>query len=620
MTSNTLLERLAEGPIVGDGAMGTYLHELGHDIRDGAEDLVISDPDTVRRVHRAYIEAGAELLESNTFAANRLALAPLGESFDVRALNATAVRLAHEAAAGRTWVAGAVGPIIPRPDDHFTDSELLAMYVEQVEGLCEGGADALIFETFTTLDDLLLALQAGRQVAGARLPFIAQLVYGGGAAASGESSQEAAARLLAAGADVVGANCGRGLQSMRQALDGLLAAANERGYVSLYPNAGYPELIGGRTVYMGTPDYMARQAAQWARQGVRLIGGCCGTTPETIRAIHQALAGLRKIPASSKHVVGRSQPATAVTSVATKQKTPAECGGFLRAVADVKLPVIAEIDSPPHLDWQPWAEGARALLTAGASAISLAENPLASVRMENTFLAAWLRRETGRQVICHMTCRDRNSLGLQSALMAAHAADIEAVLAVTGDPVQRGGHQRVMAVYEQTSVGLVRLMTALNGGRNASGRDLKGTTDFSIGVAYNSAAANLAAESDKLRRKRDAGAHFVMTQPVYDLDQARQVLEQTATCGMRIFLGFLPPVTAKLAHYLHNEVPGIRLNQSLLEQIDSYDQPGDQQKLALDWTWQLIDTLRQEMGGVYLITPGARWRALLPLLAQLQEF
>jgi len=537
----------------------------------------------------------------------------------VRALNAAAVRLAREAAAGRAWVAGSVGPAAAAADEPRDAVAVGEAYREQIEGLCEGGADALLLETFERLDDLLLALAAARRVAGRALPVIAQLVFAEGCAVSGESADEAARRLLQAGADVVGANCGRGLQAIRQAVDGLLRGADGTGYVSAYPNAGYPERIGGRTIYLGTPAYIAQQAAEWVRRGVRLVGGCCGTSPETIRAIRQALAALRKVPRVTVRTAAGPSAAAAAASAPPPAATQATPGGFLRAVAGSRLPVIAEIDPPAHLDWQPWAEGARALLAAGADAISLAENPLASIRMENFFLAAWLRRETRGQVVCHVTCRDRNSLGLQSSLLAAHAAGVGAVLAVTGDPAQRGGHQRVMSVYEQTSVGLVRLIATLNAGRTSTGRDLRGRTDFSIGVAFNSAAANPAAETEKLRRKRDEGAVFVMTQPVFDRDQAHRVLEQTRLEGVRVFPGFLPPVTRKLAHYLHHEVPGIRLAGPLLQMLDRYEQPEDQQRAALEWTRELIAALAPELEGVYLITPGARWQALLPLLAAAAE-
>jgi homocysteine S-methyltransferase len=260
-------------------------------------------------------------------------------------------------------------------------------------------------------------------------------------------------------------------------------------------------------------------------------------------------------------------------------------------------------------------DGARALLDAGACAISLAENPLASIRMENFYVAERLRRETGKQVICHITGRDRNMLGMQSALMAAHAAGIEAILAVTGDPPITGGHQRCVAVYENTSAGLVRLLTQLNAGRSATGRDLRGQSNFSIGVAFNSAAANLDAEVARLRRKHAEGARFVMTQPVFDEEQARRVLDAlSAFSELRVFLGFLPPITERLARHLHDEVPGIRLPEAFMQKLFSFTNPADQERFAIEETYRLIETLRPELHGIYLITPGTKWQVTAEII------
>jgi len=373
-----------------------------------------------------------------------------------------------------------------------------------------------------------------------------------------------------------------------------------------------------RTVYLSTPAYLAEQAADWVRRGVRLVGGCCGTTPETIRAIRNGLAAMRRIPkvttaAVRPAVSSISAPATEAAPASTTLRKP---GGFLDALS-TRLPIIAELDSPPHLDWRPMVAGAKALLDAGAQAISLAENPLASTRMDNFFVGGVIARETGKQVICHITCRDRNSLGLQSTLMGAHAAGIEAVLAITGDPAQRGGHQRVTSVYELNSLGLVRLVSNLNAGRSATGRDLRGATNFSIGVAFNSASVNFEAEVARLRRKQEAGAVFAMTQPVFSLDHAKRVLEKTRMDRLRVFLGFLPPITLKLARYLHHEVPGIQIPGELMSRLAALENPADQEKLAIEHTTNLIASLADELQGVYLITPGNRWSSLIPLIAHI---
>lgn len=613
--NSPLLDRLASAPMVGDGAMGTHLYELGYDIRLGPERLSVTVPEAVRQIHDAYVEAGAELLETNTFAANRISLNKSGLGDQTAAINSAATRLALASAGRRAWVAGSIGPVAITPLDDSWDASLArAAYREQAEILCNCGVHALMLETFNSLEAILPALEECQNIASGRIPVIAQMVFADGIHAPNASPSVLANRLIDGGATVVGANCGRGLQSIRPAIDELLSSCSGKAFVSVYPNAGYPEQIGGRTVYLATPAYIATQSTEWARRGVRLLGGCCGTTPDTIRAIKHALSSLRRFPVMSSPV-SFSVLAQATVSLEEKNFEPIT-GGFLDDAKNIRYPVIAEIDPPPHLEWQPVLQGAKSLLDSGAHAISLAENPLASVRMDNFFIGAKIREATGRQVICHITCRDRNSIGMQSALMGAHAAGIEAVLAVTGDPTVNAGHNKATSVYEMNSLSLVRLATGLNRGQTAAGRDLRGATNFSIGVAFNSAAANLAAEAARLRRKCHEGARFVMTQPVFDLDQAKRVLDVTQIDGIRVFLGLLPPISLKMAVYLHNEVPGIKLNEAILSKLQSLQAIEDQEKFGIDVITSLIDKLASFIDGLYFITPGTRWRCLLPLLEQ----
>ena len=605
----TLLERLQTAPLVGDGATGTYLHELGYDLREGAEKLCLTAPDVIRGVHAAYLEAGAELIETNTFSASR---AVLGEESD--SVIAAAARLAVETAGGKAWVAGAVGPIY-LPEEERDETLIADCYRRHVQTLCENGVDAIWLETFDSWLDLLPAVREALAVAGKDIPVFANMVFDEGFAASGEKAETIACRLTGWGVAGVGVNCGRGVQTVTRTVDGLLAGCGESAFVSAFPNAGYPERVGGRTVYLATPAYIAREAAGWVQKGVRIVGGCCGTTPETIRAIRQAVGGIRNIPVSRVKVSASTRIVEVVQAETTVQADETRSGGFLDSIAGVKLPVIAEVDPPPHLDTSAMLTAAKELLKAGVQAVSLAENPLSSIRMENFYLAQLLRRETGKQVICHITGRDRNSLGAQSALMAAHVAGIEAILAVTGDPPQLGGHRRAVSVYENNSVGLIRLLNRLNNGRGLNGRDLKGRTNFSVGAAFNSAAVNLEAETTRLFRKQEAGARFVMTQPVFEYDTACRVLDAVQTVhDIRVFLGFMPPVTSRLAHHLHHEVPGIRLPDAFLEKIDAFSDPLDQERFAIDETRVLIDRLKDRLQGLYLITPAYKWQVTAALL------
>ncbi len=606
-----LLERLSESPVIADGALGTYLHQGGYDLHTLSETLVLTEPQSIAAAHQAYLDAGAELIETHTFAANPLTLRRDAPGVDARELHTAAAQLALQAAKGRAYVAGAIGPA--QESAEFSEAELSEAYEAHAAALVDAGVHLLILETFPHLRALLPALDAARRAANGKIPIAAQLLFADGFEGDGVTAQDAAARLIQHGAQIIGANCGRGLQSIRTALPGLLAAAKDRAFVSLFPNAGYPEQINGRTAYLLTPDYLGGQAREWAARGARLIGGCCGTTPESIAAIRRAITTLRKFPAwpTPFRATISFAPAAAPSN---ENKTPARPGAFLDAVADIHLPVIAEIDPPPHLNAEPMMTGARALLQHGAHAISLADNPLASIRMDPFSVGARLHRETQAPVICHLTCRDRNQHALQSTLMAAHMNHVAGVLCVTGDPF---GQHRGTAVYEVNSLGLLRLVAKLNLGHSHTGRNLNGGTNFSPGVAFNSAARNLHQEVGRLRQKHALGAVFTMTQPVFDIDTARRILDATRLPGLRVFLGFMPPLSAKLANYLHNEVPGISLPQKLLDQLNALEQPADQEKAALDATHALFDQLAPELDGIYLITPGLRYAPLLPLLDQL---
>ncbi|MFO7534074.1 MAG: bifunctional homocysteine S-methyltransferase/methylenetetrahydrofolate reductase [Kiritimatiellia bacterium] len=605
------LERLGEAPIIGDGAIGSYLLELGYTPGKASEELVLTRPEAVRQVHDAYLQAGSEWIETHSFGAHPLVLESAGLAGRAADINRAAARLACQAAGARAWVAGAMGPPGLSPtDENWNEEQVREGYRIQAQSLLEGGAPLLILETFEDLDMLLLALQAVRAAAGSGIPLIAQLVFDdGGSLARGVTAGEAARRLKAAGADVIGANCGRGIQSVRRAVSGLLKEAGATP-VSAFPNAGFPERIGGRLAYLSSPAYFADHAAQMVREGVRLVGGCCGTSPETIRAIRLRVAGLKRLaPQESARPPAETVPAPPTSSE----------GAFLEKLRS-RWPLIAELDPPPHLDYAPALEGAKALSAAGADAISLADNPLASIRLDNMAFGALLRRTCDTQVIAHVTCRDRNSLGLQSALMGAHVQGIEALLAVTGDPCPRTTHGRAVSVYEMQSAGLIRLIAGLNRGVTTAGRDLRSCTRFSIGAAFNSAASSLEAELQRLRRKQAEGARFVMTQPVFDLERARRVLDLLAPTGLRVFLGFLPLVSSRLAFYLHNEVPGITIPRNLLDELAAEPDAARQEQKGLDHAAALMEQLRDRLDGIYLITPGARWKALLPLIARVNQW
>ena len=604
--------RLRENSLAADGANGTRLAELGADLGHGPEILNLTRPDLVRRVHAEYADAGAQLVETNTFGANAMRLSRAGLEAKAREINLAGAHLALEGAGPHVCIAGSVGPLLLSLEEEWDLDRCGQAYREQITALLEGGVHLLQLETFTNLAELKFALKIARELGGADIPVIAQMLFrDGNRVDSGEDAEAVARDLLAGGASVIGANCGRGVAAASNAALRLAAAATIP--VAAYPNAGFPEADGSRLVYMATPAYMAENALRLAKGGINLLGGCCGTTPDIIRAVALALAGRRR-----KGVAVRTAPPPAAAPAAAPVPTAdasVKNGGFLNSLRHA-LPIIAEIDPPPHLQCQPMLDTARAAAEAGADAISLAENPLAALKMSNLAVASLIRRELRTQAICHITCRDRNLLGLQSALMGAHLLDIQGVLAVTGDPLQDGdaGH----GVFDMNSFTLVRLVAGLNRGVTFGGQPLKGETDFSIGVAFNSAARNLDGEGQRLQRKAGEGARFVMTQPVFDPDHARRVLEITRRSGLRVFLGFFPLISARTALYLHNEVPGIRIPDAILQALTGYEAKEDQERAGLDLMRSLLDTLLPELDGVYLISPPTKPRTLVPLIQHLR--
>ena len=589
------------------------IRDAGGDLSQGPDLLNLTRPDLIRQIHGEFVDAGAMLFATNTASANTFCLRRAGLENRMREINLAGAKLALASAGKTALVSGAIGPLGLTLDEDWDLLSLREAYAGQITALLEGGVHALQFLSFANLAELVFAVKEARRLAGPNVPILAQMSFSdNGLCESGETADVAAGRLAEAGADVIGVNGGRSITSTIKAAERLVAGSVAKP-VAAHPNAGYPETAeGGRLVYMTTPSYMGDTAIRLAKAGVRIIGGFSGTTPEMVRAMVLALSTVRVKPA----VITFSDPTLA--PAAAKTPPPFKSGAFLDSVSG-PWPVIAEIDPPPHLAFEGVVKDARAVAAAGAQAISMAENPLASLKMSNMALAGILRRELGVHTICHMTCRDHNLLGLQSLLMGMHALNIRAVLALTGDPLASSAGQG-KSVFDLNSFTLTRLAAAMNRGITHSGASLKGETDFSIGVAFNSAARNLEKEHQRLQKKISEGAQFIMTQPVFDPDHARRVLEQTRLPGVRVFLGLFPLVSARSALYLHNEVPGIRIPESILSRLTLLPDKADQEKAGLDSCHQLLDTLRPDLDGVYLISPHNRPGLLIPLIRQVRTF
>ncbi|RJX35096.1 MAG: bifunctional homocysteine S-methyltransferase/methylenetetrahydrofolate reductase [Desulfurivibrio sp.] len=614
----TFADYIREHVILGDGAFGTYLYEKGIDFGRNIDLLNLKNPELIYSVHEEYIRAGSQLIETNTFGANSFKLQKAGKEEQVGEINLAGARLAVKAAGHEVYVAGSVGPTgveFPLISGEITQDDIKAAFAAQISALAEGGVDLLILETFTHLEEILLAIETARQV-GSGLPIVAQMVYPSqGKTTRGVDALTCARAALAAGAMVVGTNCGRGVDAMATAIGHLLPLAEEHVPLSAFPNAGLPEVMGHRMVYPAQPSYMARRAAEMLRLGVRLIGGCCGTTPAHIHEFRKTLKLRHKKELRSVTVAASPRESAAMPAAVQKSGR----GGFLDSLQPRRLPVLVELDPPTHLDIDNVLAGARSLAASGVDAVTLGENPLSILRAGNIALAHRIREEAGIQVVMHQTCRDQNALGLQSHLMAAHILGIEAILAVTGDSASLTDQPGVSGVFDINSLGLIRMISQYNQGVNMAGRSVKLPTRFSIGAAFSFNHANPTLQITRLERKAAQGAHFVMTQPLFTREEVEAMVEQTSHLNLVIFPGIFPLISARNADFLHNEVPGISIPAAIRQKLWSYEDVADQRKAAMEFTAKLVADLAPFVDGLYLISPLNKWEIAESFVKQIRQ-
>ncbi len=600
--SERFLEQITQQVLIGDGAMGTLLYSRGIQLDTNFEYLNLRSPELVRQIHGDYLGAGARLLETNTFGANALRLAGFGLEAQTRDINLAGARLTREVAGDDAFVAGSVGPLA-RPKGEavaLPRSQKEAVLRQQMEALAEGGVDLFILETFSDLDDLELGLAIAK---GLGLPAIAQMAFlQEGRTRDGVSAEVAAGRLTEAGAAVLGANCGSGPRELLQVVSRM--ATTSKLPLSAFPNSGFPEFVDGRYIYLATPEYFAAMGRELVAAGAGLVGGCCGTTPEHIRALAQALKGMRPT------VVSRAVRAPKVEMSRPTAEIPG--ANFLSEWGSRPV-VTVELDPPRGLNCDKVMAGARALTAAGVDAISLAENPLARIRLGNIALAHAIQQETGTEVIVHVTCRDRNLIGLHSEMMGAHLLGIRTVLAVTGDPVSVGGESGATSVFDLNSIGLLELLDSLNHGRNLLGADFEGQTHFLLGAAFNPNLPSMGGQLRRLDKKVAAGARFVQTQPVYSIQVMEEMVHRTADLGIPVLVGILPLVSERNAEFLHNEVPGITLPDEVRMRMRG-KQGADGIREGMAIARELVAAGRGKVGGYYLMPPFGKVELALELM------
>lgn len=595
---------MADRILLGDGATGSFLNRMGIPRAACLEESNLSRPDLVRDIHQSYVEAGSDVIMTNSFGANRLRLTRFRLESRVAEINALAARLAKEVVGPRdVQVGGSVGPLMRKATDpELSQDDQRSIFREQMAALLDGGVDCVFIENFSDLDELLLAWEVYRGLTD--LPAICSLAVSmEGRLLSGQDLTEAWQLLRAAGVPVVGLNATVGPMNCISLLSHQEVKPEDR--ISIYPNAGKPEFYDGYVNYAASPAYFASLLPDLVAEGARLIGGDYGTGPEHIAEMAKVLPSLK--PVASKPARKRLQ----VTAGAEPTKKEAdqlqtEEPSILEKLKE-RVVHIVELDSPKSLAMGKFMAGAQALKDAGADAITLADNSLAILRVSNVAAGVLLRDQVGITPMIHLACRDRNLLGMQSELMGMAVLGFRHVLALTGDPAKVGDHPGATSVYDLNSVKLIKLIKDMNGGCNAVGGNLRRETKFLIGCAFNPNARNFDSQLKKLESKMANGAQYALTQPVFDPELARKTGKALAEMGMPCFTGVMPLLHSRNAEFLHNEVPGIKIPDDIRWQLRHAESESVATEIGLGLARQIREAVLETTNGVYLITPFLRY-------------
>jgi methionine synthase / methylenetetrahydrofolate reductase(NADPH) len=586
------LEELKSSVLCGDGAMGTQLMSSGVPVDVCFEELNVSAPDLILRIHDSYVQAGARLIETNTFGANGARLSKHGLQSRVKELNQAAIRLARQSIGGHPiYLAASIGPLgIIDPQTECQSTDRADLFREQAESILEAGADVVFLETFLDFDEIQIALGAVRKLDD-KIPVICSMVPSEeGRLPSSLPITQAFRELVRLGANVVGINCVTGPHAMLR----ILRRIPTEFLISAFPNAGYPRYHNGRFFYNAAPEYLGQTAKEFVAQGASLIGGCCGVGPQHIREVAKAIAGLK--PVRSKPVIQWMAEPELKT-----EKRPTETS-ILDLMASGQTVVVTELDPPKTLDLEKYFKAAQALIDAGSDAITLADNSLAILRVSNLAIGAILKQQYNIMTLLHISCRDKNLIGLQSELMGIAALGIRHILPLTGDPAKFGDQPGSSSVYDVNSIQLMEIIRGLNKGYNFAGKNIKYPTDFVMGCTFNPNAKNLDAQIARLERKIAAGARYVMTQPVFDQMLVKQMQLRTKHLGVPILTGVWPLLSGKQAEFLHHEVPGIIVPDEIRSRMAGTEgQQGRRQGIEI--AKDVVRAVLEFFPGIYLITP-----------------
>ena len=613
----TFLDALAAGPVLFDGAMGSLLYERGVLHTRSYDELSLSNPDLIKRVHADYLAAGSQVIETNTFGANRLVLARHGFGDQMAKINKAAVKIAREVAGDKAWVAGAVGPSGVKFGIATTAERKMARLAlaEQLDVLVLAGVDLIMLETFTSILEMEVAIEVAKE-RGPRVPVVAQMVFDAqGRGDGGLAPIEIANRLIAAGADVVGANCGLGPAELYQVGTSMVGCGKP---VIIQPNAGLPASVEGRTLYVANPEHFGVFARRMLKSGVRVVGGCCGTTPDHIRAMLGAVrmmgatgevAGIEKTPSgpSAIELLSERPRPVAKTAISARSRLGAR-------IARGELTVSVEITAPGGTDLAKTKQQVDTLIAGGVDIVNIADGPRASSRVSNLAVCTRLRADTGVEPILHVCSRDRSFLGLVAHLLGAHALGLRDLVIITGDPPKMGDYPFSTPVYDVDSVGLLRIAAGLNAGVDPAGKDIGSATEFVLATGAEPGAADYDRELRRLEDKAKAGAELVMTQPVYDPRTLERFLDDVAPLGLPVMVGILPLASHRNAEFLHNEVPGMSIPAEYRARMAKVGSGPEARAEGIRIAQEALGAVVGRVAGVYIMPPFNRVESALTVL------
>lgn len=604
-------ERLGNEIILFDGGTGTYLYEKGVYINRCFDELNLTNPELVTEVHRDYINAGADIIETNTYGANTFKLTPHGLGGKVYEINLRGAQLAKSVAQDSVLVAGAVGPLGVQiePLGKLSFDEAKDVFKEQIKGLVDGGVDLIILETFALVKEMIQAIRAVREL-NTEIPIVAQVTINeSGTLLSGAPLERFIEKLKDYPVDVVGINCSVGPKAMLDALENLRSLTDIP--ISVQPNAGLPQNISGRNIYMTSPEYMAEYAKRFIQTGAAIVGGCCGTNPTHIRAMRKAVQALQ--PAKKMDIKISDLQVEKPPEIKIYEKN--EKSRLSNKLLKKEFVKLVELVSPKGVSPSREVEKARKLYHSGIDAINIPDGPRASARMSALALASIIQKEVGIETVLHFACRDRNVIGMQSDLLGAWALGLRNILAITGDPPKLGNYPDATAVFDVDAIGLTNIINRLNHGLDIAGNPIGDPTGFCVGVGVNPGAINLDEELKRLDWKIEAGAEFMITQPVFDIKLLENFMKRIENIKLPLICGIWPLVSYRNAEFMNNEVPGASVPQEILERMKKMTTKEDGFNEGVRIARETFEHVKNFADGVQISAPLGRIEAIFDMIA-----